>query len=116
MVPGVLIMTIWFSAMISSASIVMDRELGLLRETIVAPVRRSSIVLGECLGGTTTAAIQGLTLLVFPTIFLSGALYPISGLPTWLGVLNRLNPLTYAALSDRPSCANGSSEVVRFIA
>lgn len=34
--------------------------------------------------------------LVFPIIFLSGALYPVSGLPTWLSVLNRLNPLTYA--------------------
>src|SRR5207248_1277866 len=34
--------------------------------------------------------------LVFPTIFLSGAMYPVSGLPSWLGVLNRLNPLTYA--------------------
>jgi ABC-2 type transport system permease protein len=35
-------------------------------------------------------------MLVIPMIFLSGALYPVSGLPTWLGVLNRLNPLTYA--------------------
>jgi ABC-2 type transport system permease protein len=35
-------------------------------------------------------------LLVFPTVFLSGALYPVSDLPTWLGVVNRLNPLTYA--------------------
>jgi ABC-2 type transport system permease protein len=35
-------------------------------------------------------------LLVFPTIFLSGAMYPISGLPGWLGVINRINPLTYA--------------------
>jgi ABC-2 type transport system permease protein len=34
--------------------------------------------------------------LVFPTVFLSGAMYPVSGLPSWLGVLNRLNPLTYA--------------------
>jgi ABC-2 type transport system permease protein len=34
--------------------------------------------------------------LLFPLIFLSGALYPVSGLPSWLGVLNRLNPLTYA--------------------
>jgi ABC-2 type transport system permease protein len=34
--------------------------------------------------------------LVFPTVFLSGALYPVSNLPTWLVVLNRLNPLTYA--------------------
>jgi ABC-2 type transport system permease protein len=34
--------------------------------------------------------------LVFPMIFLSGAMFPIAGLPSWLGVLNRLNPLTYA--------------------
>jgi ABC-2 type transport system permease protein len=35
-------------------------------------------------------------LLVIPMIFVSGALYPVSGLPTWLGVLNRIDPLTYA--------------------
>ena len=35
-------------------------------------------------------------MLVFPTIFLSGAMYPVTDLPTWLAVLNRLNPLTYA--------------------
>ena len=35
-------------------------------------------------------------MLVMPMFFLSGALYPVSGLPTWLEVLNRLNPLTYA--------------------
>jgi ABC-2 type transport system permease protein len=34
--------------------------------------------------------------LVFPMIFLSGAMYPVSGLPSWLAVVNRLNPLTYA--------------------
>jgi ABC-2 type transport system permease protein len=35
-------------------------------------------------------------MLVMPMFFLSGALYPVTGLPTWLEVLNRLNPLTYA--------------------
>ena len=149
MFPGVLCMTMWFSAMISAASLVMDRELGFLREMMVAPVRRSSIVVGKCLGGMTVATIQGVILvalaglvhvpydpvlligvfglqlliaftvtafgvmlattvkqpqtfnsvmqvLLFPLIFLSGAMYPVAGLPTWLGVLNRLNPLTYA--------------------
>ena len=33
---------------------------------------------------------------VMPMFFLSGAFYPVSGLPTWLGVLNRIDPLTYA--------------------
>jgi len=42
---------------------------------------------------TFTSVVQ---LLVMPMIFLSGALYPVTGLPTWLRVLNRLNPLTYA--------------------
>jgi len=35
-------------------------------------------------------------LLLFPMLFLSGALFPLSGLPVWLTVLTRINPLTYA--------------------
>ncbi|HUY47768.1 MAG TPA: ABC transporter permease [Streptosporangiaceae bacterium] len=35
-------------------------------------------------------------LLLFPMLFLSGALFPLTGLPGWLAVLTRLNPLTYA--------------------
>ena len=48
-----------FTAMFSAASIVWDREFGFLREMMVAPVRRSSIVLGKCLGGATVAGFQG---------------------------------------------------------
>jgi ABC-2 type transport system permease protein len=147
--PGVLCITVVFSAMFSAASIAWDREFGFLREMMVAPVRRSSIVIGKCLGGATIAALQGtivlalaglvdvpydpvlllglfglmlllaftitafgvmvalhvkqiqtftivMQMLVMPMYFLSGALYPVTGLPTWLEVLNRLNPLTYA--------------------
>jgi ABC-2 type transport system permease protein len=35
-------------------------------------------------------------LLLFPMLFLSGALFPLNGLPTWLTVITRVNPLTYA--------------------
>lgn len=35
-------------------------------------------------------------LLLFPMLFLSGALFPLKGLPTWLDVITRINPLTYA--------------------
>ena len=35
-------------------------------------------------------------LVLFPMLFLSGALFPLSGLPRWLMVLTRINPLTYA--------------------
>lgn len=35
-------------------------------------------------------------MLVIPMFFVSGAFYPVSGLPTWLAILNRIDPLTYA--------------------
>ena len=54
MFPGVLCMAMWFSAMMSAASLVMDRELGFLREMLVAPVRRSSSLPGICRGRSTT--------------------------------------------------------------
>ncbi|HKA98552.1 MAG TPA: ABC transporter permease, partial [Streptosporangiaceae bacterium] len=41
-------------------------------------------------------AFMALTqMLVMPLFFLSGALYPLTGLPAWLSILTRLDPLTY---------------------
>jgi ABC-2 type transport system permease protein len=147
--PGVLCISVMFTAMFSAASIVWDREFGFLREMMVAPVRRSSIVIGKALGGATVASLQGVILIclagavhvpydpvlilgilaiqallafaitafglmvavrikqmqsfmgvmqmiVMPMFFISGALFPVAGLPGWLAVLNRLDPLTYA--------------------
>jgi ABC-2 type transport system permease protein len=147
--PGILAISVLFTAMFSAASIVWDREFGFLREMMVAPVRRSSIVIGKCLGGATVASLQGVIVLclagvvhvpynavmiveilalqmllaftvtafgvmlavrikqmqsfmgvmqmvVTPMFFISGALFPASGLPGWLTVLNRIDPLTYA--------------------
>jgi ABC-2 type transport system permease protein len=42
---------------------------------------------------TFTSVMQ---LFVMPLFFLSGAFYPLEGLPAWLTVLNRIDPLTYA--------------------
>jgi ABC-2 type transport system permease protein len=58
--PGVLALSVLFTAMFSAASIVWDREFGFLREMLVAPVRRSAIIVGKCVGGATVATIQGL--------------------------------------------------------
>ncbi len=33
---------------------------------------------------------------IMPMFFLSGALFPVTGLPRWLAILNRIDPLTYA--------------------
>ena len=57
--PGILCISVMFTAMFSAASIVWDREFGFLREMMVAPIRRSSIVIGKCLGGATVASFQG---------------------------------------------------------
>jgi ABC-2 type transport system permease protein len=146
--PGVLAMSVLFTAIFSAGSIVWDREFGFLREILVAPVSRASIVVGKCLGGATIATFQGIVflalagfagvpyrvglvltltgellllaftltafgvmmaaritqfqafmavtqMLVMPLFFLSGALYPLSGLPGWLTILTRVDPLTY---------------------
>src|SRR5689334_25303320 len=61
--PGVLCIAVMFTAIFSAASIVWDREFGFLREMMVAPVRRSSIVIGKCFGGATVASFQGVILL-----------------------------------------------------
>jgi ABC-2 type transport system permease protein len=61
--PGILCMSIITSALFSAVSIVWDREFGFMREMLVAPVSRTSIVLGKALGGGTVAVVQGLILI-----------------------------------------------------
>lgn len=61
--PGVVTLAVLFTAVFSAGSIVWDREFGFLREMLVAPIRRWSIVAGKCIGGATVATIQGIVLL-----------------------------------------------------
>jgi len=62
--PGILAMSIISSALISSVSIVWDREFGFMREMLVAPVSRAALIAGKTLGGSSIAMTQGLILLV----------------------------------------------------
>ncbi|GLY82952.1 ABC transporter permease [Actinoallomurus iriomotensis] len=64
--PGVLVMAAQPAAISVGASIVWDRESGFLREMLVAPVRRGTLLAGKCLGGATVATCQG-------TVVLAGA-------------------------------------------
>jgi ABC-2 type transport system permease protein len=64
MFPGVIALTILFTAIFSAVSIVWDREFGFLREMLVAPVRRGAIMVGKCAGGATVATLQGIIMLV----------------------------------------------------
>ena len=147
--PGVMAISVLFTAAFAGISIVWDREFGFLREMLVAPVSSASILVGKATGGATVATLQCLVLLalaglvgvpydplmllamvgliflmgfmitalglvlaarvrqiqtamplvqlvITPLMFLSGALFPLSGLPTWLAVLTHVNPMTYA--------------------
>jgi ABC-2 type transport system permease protein len=65
--PGILGMTILFSSIFSSISIIWDKEFGLMKEILVAPVSRFSIVIGKALSGTIISSIQAtVILMLFP--------------------------------------------------
>ncbi|MGH9190167.1 MAG: ABC transporter permease [Acidimicrobiales bacterium] len=147
--PGVLATSVMFTAVFSGVSVVWDREFGFLREMLVAPIPRTSIMAGKCIGGAIVATAQAIVILamaglagvpysvalmlqllgilfltsltltalglllgarvaniqsvmpviqtvITPMMFLSGALYPTSGLPAWLALATKVNPVTYA--------------------
>jgi len=146
--PGIIGMAIIFSAMFAGIEVIWDRQFGFLKETLVAPVSRSSIVLGRTLGGATIALFQGVVVFIIslfigfkpfsyvhlplvlvvmfliailftalgtaiatrmrdmqafpiimnfimmPLFFLSGALFPLEGLPAGLSAVIKYNPLS----------------------
>jgi ABC-2 type transport system permease protein len=146
--PGVISMSVLFSAIFGGMSIVWDREFGFMKELLVAPISRSAVAIGKTLGSATQSLVQGAILLVLapfigvtftvvtflevlglmvvlafglsafgvaiasrmksmqgfqvvmnflmmPMFFLSGALFPLVGLPLWMTVLTRLDPASY---------------------
>jgi ABC-2 type transport system permease protein len=147
--PGVITMTILFTAIFSGLEIIWDRQFGFLKEMLVAPVPRLQIMFGRSLGGATLAVFQGIVVLllsflvgfrphnfwgiipaigfmfliaflftllgtaiaarlkdaqgfqlimnflVMPMLFLSGAFFPLDGLPKVIYSIIRVNPLAY---------------------
>jgi len=62
--PGVVAMTVLFSSVFSGIELIWDRQFGFLKETLVAPVPRLTIMIGRTLGGATVAVLQGLIVVV----------------------------------------------------
>lgn len=147
--PGVVAMSVLFSAVFSGIDIIWDRQFGFLKETLVAPVSRLAIMIGRTLGGATVAAFQGVIVLVIsliigyrpadpftaplallfmfliavlftalgvavasvltdfqgfqlimnfvvmPLFFISGALFPLQGLPAAFTTIASFDPLSY---------------------
>ncbi len=67
--PGIISMSIIFTAIFSGIEIIWDRQFGFLKETLVAPVSRISIMIGKTLGGATVATIQGILVLFISLLF-----------------------------------------------
>jgi len=62
--PGIITMALMFNSIHSGITVIWDRELGFMKEMLVAPISRLSIVAGKALGGATTALIQAILLLL----------------------------------------------------
>jgi len=65
--PGIIAMSILFTAIFSGIEIIWDRQFGFLKEVLVAPVSRFTIMFGRTLGGATVASLQGLLTLIIAT-------------------------------------------------
>ncbi|MDI1446608.1 ABC transporter permease [Polyangium sp. 6x1] len=69
LVPGVATMAVLFSSMFSAISIVWDREFGFLKELLVAPVPRTTLVLAKMISASVTALVEvSVVLLVSPLL------------------------------------------------
>jgi ABC-2 type transport system permease protein len=67
--PGIIAMSILFTAIFAGIEVIWDKQFGFLKETLVAPVSRTKIMIGRTLGGATVATIQGLIVLII-TLFI----------------------------------------------
>lgn len=63
LVPGIIAMSTLFTSMFNGIEIIWDRQFGFLKETLVAPVSRVTIMLGRTLGGASVAIVQGIIVL-----------------------------------------------------
>ena len=65
LIPGMVAMSVLFTSVFSGIQIIWDKQFGFLKETLVAPVSRLEIMVGQTAGGATTAFIQGVLILLF---------------------------------------------------
>lgn len=168
LIPGVLGMTLLFSSIFGGLQVLWDKEFGFLKEIMVAPVSRISIVLGRIAASSSSALLQGFLILflsmfvgfrfqtlsgllialafmiliactfiglglafasrmkdmqgfqiimnfvIFPIFFLSGALFPIQGLPKVIKYITYFDPLTYGVDGLRNALVGTSNFSLQF--
>jgi ABC-2 type transport system permease protein len=83
--PGMIILVLLFTAIFSTIAVVEDRKAGFLQGVLVAPVSRASIVLGQALGSTSLALLQGSLLLVLAPV--AGVRLSLAAILSAMGVM-----------------------------
>ncbi len=78
--PGIIGMSIIFTAIFTGIEVIWDRQFGFLKETLVAPMSRADVMIGRTVGGATVATIQGMIVLFISFLF---GFQPVS----WLAIV-----------------------------
>ncbi|SNZ12649.1 ABC-2 type transport system permease protein [Natronoarchaeum philippinense] len=117
LVPGMVGFTMLFGASFAGMSILSDQEVGFLKEIMVAPVSRTSIVLGRIAGGSTTALVQA-SLILLLSIPLGFRVTSVFALPL-AGVILALIAVTFVgfgvALASQFRDSEGFGLVIQFV-
>ncbi|KUK60434.1 MAG: Daunorubicin resistance ABC transporter, inner membrane subunit B [Methanoculleus marisnigri] len=116
-IPGIVAMSVLFTSVFSGIQIIWDKQFGFLKETLVAPVSRLEIMLGQTLGGATTAVIQGLILMVL-ALFIGLQPTGIAGFLIAVGFMALIGVLFTAfgiAIASRMEDMHGFQLVMNFV-
>ncbi|ABN56260.1 MULTISPECIES: ABC transporter permease [Methanoculleus] len=116
-IPGIVAMSVLFTSVFSGIQIIWDKQFGFLKETLVAPVSRLEIMIGQTLGGATTAVIQGLILMVF-ALFIGLQPAGISGFLVAVGFMALIGVTFTAfgiAIASRMEDMHGFQLIMNFV-
>ena len=114
--PGIICMSVLFSAIFGAMSIVWDREFGFLKEILVAPINRAAVAVGKTLGSATQSMVQGLILLVLaPFVGVSLSWQAVLGLVPLVFVLAFGLSAGGVALGARMRSMQGFQVVMNFL-
>ncbi len=115
--PGVIGMSIIFTATFDGIQIIWDKQFGFMKETLAAPVSRLSIMFGRTLGGATVASVEGMLVLLVAIIagFRPASLFAIA--PAFLIMF--LTAILFSALgimvASRMKDAQGFYTIMNFL-
>ena len=100
--PGIIAMSILFSATFSGIEVLWDRQFGFLKEILVAPVSRTRIMVGRSLGAATVAVFQGMIVLVLCLVagFRPASLPLLPLVPVYMALI----AITFTAFGTAIAC------------